>query len=35
MKIQQIKEIAKKHGVVAGKLSEQELIRSIQRAEGE
>ena len=34
MKIQQIREIAKERGVKAGKMSKAELIKSIQRAEG-
>ena len=34
MKLQEIKEIAKKKGIKAGKMSKVELIRTIQRAEG-
>ncbi len=34
MKMQQIREIAKEKGVRAGKMSKTELIKSIQRAEG-
>ncbi len=34
MKMQQIREIAKEKSVKAGKMSKTELIRSIQRAEG-
>jgi hypothetical protein len=34
MRIQDIREIAKKNGVKAGKLSKTNLIRAIQKAEG-
>jgi hypothetical protein len=34
MKIQQIREIARQHGVEPGRLNKVELIRSIQRGEG-
>jgi hypothetical protein len=34
MKMQEIREIAKNTGIKAGKMSKMELIRSIQRAEG-
>jgi hypothetical protein len=34
MKLQEIKEIAKKYAIKAGKMSKLELIRTIQRAEG-
>jgi len=34
MKIQDIREIAKKNGVRVGKLNKIELIRAIQKAEG-
>jgi hypothetical protein len=34
MKMQQIREIAKKKSVIPGKMSKTELIKSIQRAEG-
>lgn len=34
MKMQKIREIAKKKGVEAGKMGKTELIRAIQRAEG-
>ena len=34
MLMKNIKEIAKKNGVTAGKMNKAELIRSIQRAEG-
>jgi hypothetical protein len=34
MKIQKIRELAKKKGVAAGKMGKTELIRAIQRAEG-
>jgi len=34
MKIQDIREIARKHGVKAGKLDKIELTRAIQKAEG-
>lgn len=34
MKMQGIREIAKEKGVKAGKMSKTELIKSIQRAEG-
>ena len=34
MKMQEIREIAKEKSVRAGKMSKMELIRAIQRAEG-
>lgn len=34
MKLDEIKEIAKQHGIKPGKLKKSELIRSIQEAEG-
>lgn len=34
MKIQRIREIAKKNGIASGKLDKTELIRAIQKAEG-
>lgn len=34
MKLQEIKSVAKRTGVSAGKMKKTELIRSIQRAEG-
>jgi hypothetical protein len=34
MRIQEIREIAKKSGVRAGKLDKRELVRAIQKAEG-
>jgi hypothetical protein len=34
MKIQDVKEIAKKQGVNAGKMNKTDLIRAIQKAEG-
>jgi len=34
MKLQEIKSVAKRTGVSAGKMKKVELIRSIQRAEG-
>ncbi|MCM2359069.1 MAG: Rho termination factor N-terminal domain-containing protein [Geobacteraceae bacterium] len=34
MKIEQIKEIAKKRGVKTGKMKKGEIIRAIQEAEG-
>ncbi len=34
MNIQAIKEIAKKKGIMAGKLNKTDLIRTIQKAEG-
>ncbi len=34
MKLEQIKEIAKQHGIKAGKLKKAELIRAIQTSEG-
>jgi len=34
MKLQEIKDIAKKMGVVAGKMKKPDLIKAIQRAEG-
>lgn len=34
MKLQEIREIAKESGIKAGKLSKAELIKTIQRAEG-
>ncbi len=34
MKIQDIREIAKKNGVRAGKLNKTDLIRAVQKAEG-
>lgn len=34
MKIQDIKDIAKKKGVNAGKMNKTDLIRAIQKAEG-
>ena len=34
MKIQAIREIAKKKGVTAGKMEKTDLVRAIQRAEG-
>ena len=34
MNIKEIKEIAKKNGISSGKMKKDELIRSIQKAEG-
>lgn len=34
MKLEEIKEIAKKHDIKAGKMKKAELIRAIQAAEG-
>ncbi len=34
MKLQEIKEIAKRNGIKAGKMNKTELIRTVQRAEG-
>lgn len=34
MNLKDVKEIAKKHGIKAGKMKKDELIRSIQQAEG-
>ncbi len=34
MKIQEIREIAGRMGIIAGKMNKAELIRTIQRAEG-
>lgn len=34
MKLEEIKEIAKKHDIKAGKLKKAELVRTIQLAEG-
>ncbi|HEY4743448.1 MAG TPA: Rho termination factor N-terminal domain-containing protein [Desulfuromonadaceae bacterium] len=34
MKLEEIKEIAKQHGIKAGKMKKAELVRSIQQAEG-
>jgi hypothetical protein len=34
MKIDEIKEIAKKHGIKAGKAKKGDLVRAIQQAEG-
>ncbi|HYA86740.1 MAG TPA: Rho termination factor N-terminal domain-containing protein [Nitrospirota bacterium] len=34
MKVPDIKDIAKRNGVNAGKMNKQDLIRAIQRAEG-
>jgi len=34
MKLQEIKEIAKRNGIKAGKMSKADLIRTIQRTEG-
>lgn len=34
MRLEEIKEIAKQHGIKVGKLKKAELIRSIQQAEG-
>jgi hypothetical protein len=34
MKLQEIKEISKMNGIKAGKMNKAELIRTIQRAEG-
>ena len=34
MKIQDIRSIAKKNGVVSGKMNKTELIRAVQKAEG-
>ncbi len=34
MKMQEIKDIAKRNGVAAGKLKKNELIKAIQKAEG-
>jgi len=33
MKLEEIKEIAKKHGIKAGKMKKAELVRAIQAAE--
>jgi len=33
MKLEEIKEIAKKHGIKAGKMKKAELVRAIQGAE--
>ena len=34
MKIDEIKEIARRHGIKAGKVKKGDLVRSIQNAEG-
>ena len=34
MKLEEIKEIAKKHGIKAGKMKKADLVRAIQLAEG-
>jgi len=34
MKLEDIKSIAQQHGIKAGKLKKSELVRAIQRAEG-
>jgi len=34
MKLEEIKEIAKQHGIKAGKMKKAELVRSVQQAEG-
>jgi len=34
MKVQEVREIAKKRGIAAGRMNKTELIRTIQRAEG-
>ncbi|MDD2851594.1 MAG: Rho termination factor N-terminal domain-containing protein [Desulfuromonadaceae bacterium] len=34
MKLEQIKEIAKEHGIKAGKMKKAEIVRAIQLAEG-
>jgi Rho termination factor, N-terminal domain len=34
MKLEEIKEIAKQHGIKAGKMKKAELVRAIQEAEG-
>ena len=34
MKLQEIKEIAKRNGIKAGKMNKTELIRTVQRVEG-
>lgn len=34
MKLEEIKTIAQLHGIKAGKMKKSELVRSIQRAEG-
>ena len=34
MKIEQIKEIAKRHNIKAGKTKKSDLVRAIQQAEG-